>query len=334
MLLLPLVPDASPRSPDRKPPWLKVRAPGGERYGRLKQLVRSLDLHTVCEEARCPNIGECWGGGTLTLMLLGDTCTRGCRFCNVKTAARPGAPDPEEPEKVAAAVAALGLEYVVLTMVDRDDLEDGGAAHVARTVRELKRRDPALLVEVLTGDFLGDLDAIDEVARSGADVLAHNLETVRSLQRTVRDARCGYELTLFVLERFKKTAPGAITKSSLMLGHGEREDELDEGFRDLRARGVEVLTLGQYLRPSEWHLPVREFVAPERFDRLRDRALTHGFAYVASGPLVRSSYRAGELFLKSALAARRPSPGRGKAQAAGGGDVMGEETRVPRMEPA
>jgi lipoic acid synthetase len=193
-----------------------------------------------------------------------------------------------------------------MTMVDRDDLADGGAAHVAETVREIKRRDPRVLVEMLAGDFLGDAAAIEVVARSGADVLAHNLETVRSLQRDVRDARCGYEQSLDVLRRFKAAAPAAVTKSSLMLGLGEREEELLEAFADLRAAGVEVLTLGQYLRPSAWHLPVVEYVAPERFERLRERALEAGFAYVAAGPLVRSSYRAGELFLKSALASKRP----------------------------
>ncbi len=300
MLRLPLVHDGPPpRLPEKKPSWLKVRAPGGERYARLKELLRGLDLHTVCEEARCPNIGECWGGGTMTIMLLGDTCTRGCRFCNVKTAARPAAPDVEEPKKVATAIAALGLDYVVLTMVDRDDLPDGGAVHVAETVRELKRRDPAILVEVLSGDFLGDLAAIDAVARSGADVLAHNVETVERLQREVRDARCGYELSLSVLERFKRTSPAAVTKSSIMLGLGETDAELDRAFADLRTRGVQSLTLGQYLRPSDWHLPVVEYVPPERFDALRERARAPGFAYVASGPLVRSSYRAGEYFLRS-----------------------------------
>jgi lipoic acid synthetase len=291
------------RVPERKPEWLKVRAPGGERYERLKSLLRRLDLHTVCEEARCPNMGECWGGGTLTLMLLGDTCTRGCRFCNVKTAARPGAPDPEEPAKVAAAVAELGLDYVVLTMVDRDDLPDGGADHVARTVEELKRRDRRVLVELLTGDFQGDRRALARVAASGADVLAHNVETVERLQPVARDARCGYALSLKVLCDYKYFAPQSYTKSSLMLGLGETEDECAAAFRDLRARGVDVLTLGQYLRPSAWHLPVEEYVPPARFEALRERALGLGFAYVAAGPLVRSSYRAGELFLASRLRA-------------------------------
>jgi lipoic acid synthetase len=308
MLKLPLIEDARERPRARKPEWLKVRAPGGERWARLKELLRGKGLHTVCEEARCPNVGECWGGGTMTIMLLGDTCTRGCRFCDVKTAARPPAPDAREPEKVAEAIAALGLEYVVLTMVDRDDLPDGGAAHVARTVEEIKGRDPRVLVEVLAGDFQGDGAAIDVVARSGADVLAHNVETVERLQRSVRDARCGYRLSLSVLERWKAAAPGAVTKSSIMLGLGEREEELLAAYGDLRAVGVEVLTLGQYLRPSDWHLPVLEYVRPEAFEAERRRALALGFAFVAAGPLVRSSYRAGELFLKSHLAARRGRP--------------------------
>ncbi len=304
---LPLV-EADPCDPRRcarKPEWLKVRAAGGARYERLKGLVRGLGLHTVCEEARCPNIGECWGGGTLTIMLLGDTCTRACRFCNVRAAARPAPPDPDEPEKVAEAVTALGLRYVVLTMVDRDDLPDGGAEHVARTVEAIKRRDPDLLVEMLAGDFAGDAAAIERVAGSGADVLAHNVETVERLQRAVRDARCGYALSLAVLERFGRIAPRAFTKSSIMLGLGETDAELDAAFRDLRARGVSILTLGQYLRPSAWHLPVVEYVPPERFERLRERALAHGFAYVASGPLVRSSYRAGELFIESRIGEKR-----------------------------
>jgi lipoic acid synthetase len=246
-------------------------------------------------------MGECWGGGTLTIMLLGDTCTRGCRFCNVKTAARPPAPDAAEPQKVAAAIAELGLDYVVLTMVDRDDLPDGGADHVARTVEAIKRRDRRVLVEVLTGDFLGDEAAIARVAACGADVLAHNLETVERLQRAVRDGRCSYERSLGVLEAYRRLGPRACTKSSLMLGLGERNDEIEAAFRDLRARGVSILTLGQYLRPSAWHLPVEEYVPPARFEALRARALAHGFAYVAAGPLVRSSYRAGELYVASKL---------------------------------
>ncbi len=305
MLPLPVVADAAATA--RKPPWLKVRAPSGERYARLKELFRRLDLHTVCEEAHCPNMGECWGGGTATLMLLGDTCTRGCRFCNVRTGNPHGAVDEREPEKVAEAVAATGLDYVVLTMVDRDDLQDGGADHVARTVEELKARSKGrLLVEVLVGDFQGDLAAIERVARAGADVLAHNVETVRRLTPRVRDRRSTYDRSLDVLAALERLAPpGTVTKSSIMLGLGETEDEVVDAARDLRARSVEILTLGQYLTPSSWHLPVEAYVPPERFDALRERTLALGFAFVAAGPLVRSSYRAGELFLESYLAQRR-----------------------------
>jgi lipoic acid synthetase len=286
-----------------------VRAPGGERYLKLKSLMRRLDLHTVCEEARCPNIGECWGGGTATIMLLGDVCTRGCRFCNVMSGRRPAPPDPDEPRKVGEAIAQTGLDYVVLTMVDRDDIADGGAAHVAETVRTIKRGDARILVELLAGDFQGDEGQIATVAASGADVLAHNIETVRRLQRTVRDARCSYEQSLEVLRRFKVERPQAFTKSSIMVGLGERLDEVDQACRDLRAVGVDILTIGQYLRPSPRHLEVTEYVPPERFQEMERLALEHGFAFCAAGPLVRSSYRAGELFLASAIAeGRGPSP--------------------------
>ncbi|RME74406.1 MAG: lipoyl synthase [Planctomycetota bacterium] len=292
---------------DRKPPWLKVRAPGGARYTELKGLLGRLGLHTVCEEARCPNIGECWGGGTATIMLLGDVCTRGCRFCNVKSARTPPPPDPDEPRKVGEAIARTGLDYVVLTMVDRDDLPDGGAAHVAETVRTIRRGDERILIELLVGDFGGDAAAIETVARSGAHVLAHNVETVERLQRTVRDARCSYERSLEVLRRFKETRPESYTKSSIMVGLGERMDEIERTCRDLRSVGVDILTIGQYLRPSPRHLPVHEYVAPERFAAMEAMALSLGFAFCAAGPLVRSSYRAGELFLASRLRPDRPA---------------------------
>jgi len=289
----------------RKPAWLKVRAPGGERYTRLKGLLRGLDLHTVCEEARCPNVGECWGGGTATIMLLGDVCTRGCRFCAVTTGSPGGRVDRDEPRKVARALATLDLDYVVLTSVDRDDLPDQGAAHFAETVREIKRRSPHMLVEVLTPDFTGDRRAIETIAGSGADVLAHNVEVVRRLQRSVRDVRCGYDQSLAVLEGFKRAAPKAFTKSSIMLGLGETGVEVAEAMRDLRAAGVDFLTLGQYLRPSPRHAAVHEYVPPSRFDALRREGERLGFEFVAAGPLVRSSYRAGEFFIKSRVEARR-----------------------------
>ncbi len=285
----------------RKPSWLRVGVPGGERYGRVRDTLRGLSLHTVCAEAHCPNVAECWGGGTATVMLMGDTCTRGCRFCQVKTAARPPALDPDEPRHVADAIRQLGLDYVVVTSVDRDDLPDGGAAHFAEAIRRLKEI-PGLLVEVLTPDFRGDPEAVRTVGRAAPDVFANNVETVRRLTPAVRDARAGYDQTLGVLARMKQEFPGVVTKSSIMVGLGETEAEVEETMQDLRAVGVEVLTLGQYLRPSAWHLPVVEFVTPERFTDYEARGRAHGFRYVASGPLVRSSYRAGELFMRGMLA--------------------------------
>ena len=285
--------------------WLKVSPPSGPNYGRIKGLLREHDLHTVCEEARCPNVAECWSGGTATFMLLGDTCTRGCRFCAVKTAARPLPPDPAEPVKLAASIAALGLRYVVLTSVDRDDLADQGAEHFAACVRELKRRDPSLLVETLTPDFRGETGLVDVVLGAGVDVFANNLETVRRLTASVRDARAGYDQTLGVLAHAKQARPSVVTKSSLMLGLGETEDEVVEAMRDLRRVGCEVLTLGQYLRPSGWHLPVERYLPPEEFDRFREVGESLGFLYVASGPFVRSSYKAGEYFLSDVVRRRR-----------------------------
>jgi lipoic acid synthetase len=286
-----------------KPRWLRVPVAGGERYQRVRDTLGRLTLHTVCAEAHCPNVGECWSGGTATVMLMGDVCTRGCRFCHVKTAARPPPLDPDEPRHLAEAVAALELDYVVVTSVDRDDLPDGGAAHFAEAIRHL-RAIQGLLVEVLTPDFRGDPEAVRTVGRAAPDVFGNNLETVRRLTPMVRDARAGYDQTLAVLAQVRREFPSVVTKSSLMLGLGETEAEVEEAMRDLRKAGVEILTLGQYLRPSAWHLPVVEFVAPERFEALRQRGLALGFRYVASGPLVRSSYRAAELFLRGALPSR------------------------------
>ena len=287
----------------RKPGWLRVNVPGGERYGRVRETLRGLSLHTVCQEAHCPNVGECWGGGTATVMLMGDTCTRACRFCKVKTAAHPPPLDPDEPRHVADAVRELGLDYVVVTSVDRDDLPDGGAAHFAEAIRRLKEI-PGLLVEVLTPDFRGDPAAVRTVGEAGPHVFANNVETVRRLSPAVRDARAGYDQTLGVLDRMRREFPGVVTKSSIMVGLGETEEEVEEALTDLRGAGVEILTLGQYLRPSAWHLPVVEFVTPERFEAWRERGLALGFRYVASGPLVRSSYRAAELFLRGEIASR------------------------------
>src|SRR5262249_31582474 len=231
-----------------KPPWLKVRAPGGERYAELKETFRSLDLHTVCEEARCPNIGECWSEGTATVMLLGDTCTRGCRFCAVTKGDPRGAVDVREPEHVARALARMPLQYVVMTMVDRDDLLDGGASHVAKTVTRLRELRPDMLIETLLGDFGGHMDPVDTTVDAKPDVWAHNIEVVRRLQRTIRDVRCSYEQSLRVLERAKKRDPKQITKSSIMVGIGETDAEVTETMRDLRSAGVDIVTLGQYLR--------------------------------------------------------------------------------------
>lgn len=270
--------------------------------------MEGLRLTTVCEEARCPNLSECWSGGTATFMLLGELCTRGCSFCSVKTA-RIGAPvDPEEPEKVLEAVQKMGLSYIVLTSVDRDDLPDQGAGHFAQTVRHLKQQKPELIVETLIPDFRADEACLATIAASGADVLAHNIETVRRLTPSVRDPRATYDQSLRVLDRLRALRPSAMTKSSVMLGHGESEAELRATFHDLRAVGVQLLTLGQYLRPSEKHRPVAEFIPPARFEELGALALEYGFLHVASGPFVRSSYKAGELFVESQLRSRGEHP--------------------------
>ena len=296
-----------------KPPWLKVKAPGGERYANLKQTLRKLDLYTVCEEARCPNVGECWSAGTATIMLLGHTCTRGCRFCAVTTGNPRGAYDPREPEHVARAIAGLDLKYVVLTMVDRDDLIDGGASQVANTVRALRTRCPSLLVETLVGDFRGRSSDVDVVLDSRPDVFAHNVEVVRRITKRIRDQRCEYDLTLGVLRHAKERAPERFVKSSIMVGIGETNDEVLETLRDLRAAGVDIVTLGQYLRPTPKHAEVARYVTPEEFRGYERYAQEIGFAFVASGPLVRSSYHAAEGFVgarlrdgKSAMPERTP----------------------------
>ncbi len=284
-----------------KPPWLKVRAPGGETYTHLKKTFRELDLHTVCEEARCPNVGECWTEGTATVMLLGDVCTRGCRFCAVTSGDPRGDVDVREPEHVARALARLGLQYVVLTMVDRDDLLDGGASHVARTVTRLRELRPDILIETLLGDFAGHLDYVDVTVEARPDVWAHNIEVVRRLQRTIRDARCSYEQSLSVLRRVKEREPSRITKSSIMVGIGERDEEVIETLSDLRAAGVDLVTVGQYLRPTPKHAPVERYVTPEQFAEYAASARAMGFSFVASAPLVRSSYKAAEVFVRSVL---------------------------------
>ena len=285
----------------RKPPWIRVKLPSGEIYSKVRKIIKKYKLHTVCEEALCPNIAECWGSGTATIMILGDICTRGCRFCAVKKGNPRGVVDRDEPRRVAEAVKELSLNYVVLTSVTRDDLPDGGASIYAETVKRIKRLSPDTIVELLIPDFNNDVSALRLVAESGAEVIGHNLETVERLTGKVRDPRAGYRKSLKTLEILKSLSSKIYTKSSLILGLGEREDEVIQAMRDLRAVKVDILTLGQYLRPTKKQLPVVEYVRPEKFERLRKAGEEMGFLYVAAGPLVRSSYLAGEYFLKHVL---------------------------------
>ena len=281
-----------------KPPWLKVKVPGGSRFCRIKETLRQRTLHTVCEEAHCPNMGECWSGGTATFMIMGDLCTRGCRFCAVKTARKGNPLDPDEPKKVSDSIGIMELEYVVITSVNRDDLPDGGALHFAKVITQAKSDHPNLIVEVLTPDFLGQKDQVAMVAEAMPHVFAHNIETVRRLTPTVRDPRATYEQSLKVLKFVKEKFPSIFTKSSVMLGVGELDEEVLDTMNDLHHGGVSFLTLGQYLQPSKNHLALKEYVSPQKFDYFREWGETLGFDYVASGPLVRSSYKAGEFFIK------------------------------------
>ena len=280
----------------RKPDWLRVSLPHGDDYERVKAKVGTLALNTVCKEAMCPNIAECWGAGTATIMILGDTCTRGCRFCNVKTGNPKGVVDWLEPVRVADAVRDLGWKYLVLTAVDRDDLADGGALIFANTVRAIHERVPGAKVEILSGDYRGDLTALDIVMDSAPDVFAHNLETVRRLTPRVRDRRAHYDQSLRVLAHAKARAPERFTKTSLMLGLGEGDAEIEEAMDDARNAGVDIFTMGQYLQPAKKHLPVHEFVTPEKFDQLGALAKSKGFHQVVSSPLSRSSYHAEQAF--------------------------------------
>ena len=288
-----------PAALTRKPPWLRAKAPTGEGFAAVKSIVREHRLATVCEEAKCPNIGECWNAGTGTIMLMGAVCTRACRFCSVDTGNPRGWLDAEEPQNVAHTVELMGFRYVVLTSVNRDDLPDGGAKHYAECIRAIKQRMPNTAVEALTPDFQGVLSDVETVVDSGLEVFAQNVETVRRLTHPVRDPRAGYEQTLRVLEHAKKHKPGGLTKTSLMLGLGETDEEIAETMVDLRAINVDILTLGQYLRPTANHLPVQRFVTPEEFDRYRAWALARGFLECVSGPLVRSSYRAEQVLNKN-----------------------------------
>jgi lipoyl synthase len=275
-----------------KPRWLKAPAAAGDRYDFVRRTVREHRLATVCEEAKCPNIGECWNAGTATIMLMGAVCTRACRFCSVDTGNPRGWLDADEPQHVAESVALMRLNYVVLTSVNRDDLPDGGAAHYAACVRAIKQHTPATAVEALTPDFQGVVADVQHVVDSGLEVYAQNVETVRRLTHPVRDPRASYEQTLHVLEIAKRHRPGVLTKTSLMLGLGETDEEIADCMDDLRTIGVDILTLGQYLRPTVNHLPVERFVTPEQFEQFRQWGLQRGFRECVSGPMVRSSYRA------------------------------------------
>ncbi|XP_011025577.1 PREDICTED: lipoyl synthase, mitochondrial-like [Populus euphratica] len=299
------------KKPLPKPTWMREAIPGGEKYVQIKKKLRELKLHTVCEEAKCPNLGECWSGGetgtaTATIMILGDTCTRGCRFCNVKTSRTPPPPDPNEPTNVAEAIASWGLDYVVITSVDRDDLTDQGSGHFAETVRKLKTLKPNMLIEALVPDFRGDRGCVEKVATSGLDVFAHNIETVEELQSSVRDHRANFKQSLDVLLMAKEYAPaGTLTKTSIMLGCGETPEQVVKTMEKVRAAGIDVMTFGQYMRPSKRHMPVSEYITPDAFEKYRTLGMEMGFRYVASGPMVRSSYKAGEFYIKSMIESDR-----------------------------
>lgn len=285
-----------------KPQWLKIRLATTDNFSNIKSTIKSHDLHTVCESAHCPNISECWNGGTATFMLMGDVCTRGCKFCAVKTGNPMKKLDEEEPKKLAQALAEIKLfDYVVLTSVNRDDLIDGGASHFAECIKEIKKAYPEIIVEVLIPDFNGKIDSLKKIIEAKPEVIAHNIETVDRLQKKIRDARANYKQSLSVLKNVKKSNPKIYTKSSIMLGLGETDEEVVQAMEDLRAINVDILTIGQYLRPTEWHLAVNEYVAPEKFEYFKQKALELGFLYCASGPFVRSSYRAGELFVRSVI---------------------------------
>jgi lipoic acid synthetase len=280
-----------PQPAPRKPEWIRMKVPDSARFREIKQILRDNNLHTVCEEASCPNIGECFSGGTATFMILGDVCTRRCPFCDVAHG-KPLPPDAEEPEKLAGTIAAMRLKYVVITSVDRDDLRDGGAGHFVECIRAARRHSPSLKIEVLVPDFRGRLDtALEVLSAAPPDVMNHNLETVPRLYKQARPG-ADYRHSLKLLQDFKARFPHIPTKSGLMLGLGETDEEILEVMRDLRAHDVEMLTLGQYLQPSQHHLPVLRFVTPERFKWFEEQALAMGFTQAACGPMVRSSYHA------------------------------------------
>ena len=277
-----------------RPRWLKTKIPSGDAYANVRRTIQRHNLHTVCQEASCPNVAECWGTGTATIMIMGDTCSRGCGFCDVNTG-RPGELDVREPGSVAGAIRDLGLQYAVITSVCRDDLPDGGAGHFAETIRHIRHRCPGTIVESLIPDFAGDRTLIDAVADAGPHVVGHNIETVRRLSPQVRDSRAGYSQSLQVLRHAKKRHPEIFTKSSMMLGLGETTSEILEAATDLRESAVDFVALGQYMQPSTRHLPVKEYIHPERFDRLKHMLYDMGFLHVEAGPFVRSSFRASDM---------------------------------------
>ena len=285
-----------------KPEWLKIKLVKNDNFLGIKETLQKHNLHTVCESAHCPNISECWSGGTATFMLMGDVCTRGCKFCAVKTGNPMKKLDKDEPKKLAQAIAEIKLfDYVVLTSVNRDDLEDGGASHFAECIREVKKEYPEIIVEVLIPDFKGDIGDLKKIVDAKPEVIAHNIETVERLQKHARDIRANYRQSLRVLENVKKLNPKIYTKSAIMVGIGETDDEIIQSMKDLRAVGCQLLTIGQYLRPSDWHIPINKFITPEKFRFYEETAKELGFLYCASGPFVRSSYKAGELFIKNHL---------------------------------
>lgn len=295
-----------PLKPQRKPDWLKIRPPSGERYQWVKEKSKNLQLATVCQEAQCPNIGECWTVGTATFMVMGEVCTRGCRFCAVKTGNPNGWLDTEEPVKLANTIAEAGWQYVVVTSVDRDDLPDFGAGHFAQCITESKKLSPDLILEVLIPDFQGGYQHLKTVVDAGAEVIAQNIETVERLTHTVRDRRAGYQQTLTLLQRVKEINSDVFTKSSIMVGLGETDEEIHTCLKDLRSHGVDIVTIGQYLQPTKKHLPVADFISPKKFQLWQQIAeKEYGFLYCASGPLVRSSYKAGEFFIKGLVEKQR-----------------------------
>jgi lipoic acid synthetase len=275
-----------------KPDWLKIRPPSGTKFTGLKTILEEFKLNTVCTGAMCPNLGECWTRGTATFMILGSVCTRNCKFCAVKKGKAGETPDPSEPIRVAEAVGKMGLKYVVLTSVDRDDLQDGGSGHFADCIKAIKNRDNNIKVEALIPDFHGDEVCLSKIRDAHPDVIGHNIETVEELQVKVRDRRAGYKLSLEVLEKIKQMSPFVYTKSSLMLGLGEKEEMIERTMDDLRSAGVSILTLGQYLRPTKMQLEVKEYISPEKFACYKKIASEKGFISIMSGPLVRSSYMA------------------------------------------